>query len=137
MDAQRRFQIAAAAYLIYGILYLAGAAFLISRGIGVRGDASVGFHFAWFAFGLLLIVLFPWLISKGSRHRGCLWFTRVLAALAFYRAYEVAGVARAPRIDSVFLAGDIQVPMAFGAWVFFFVTLTTAMLLAWASWRRM
>lgn len=136
MDRFKRFQIAAGAYLVYGLLYLAGAIHLISQGIGVRGGTATGAHVLWFVLGFVFVVLFPWLIWKAPHNRGCLWFARILAVLVFYRAFEVARIAVAPGLGAIPLMGGLEISMAVGAWLFFLITLAAGSVLAWASWRR-
>ena len=137
VSSESRFKIAAYAYLVYGVLYLAGAVFLVSRGIGIRGDSGLGAaQSLWFLLGLVFVVLFPWLISKGAEGRGYLWFTRVLAVLVTYRALEIAQIAAAPEIETITLSGDLVLPFSLAAWGFFLVTLTTATVLGWASFLK-
>jgi hypothetical protein len=133
---ETRFKQAAWAYLIYGVVYMGGAVYLAGRGIGARGMSGTTGGVIWFALGALFIVVFPWLISKGARGAGYLWFTRILALLVAYRAFELGRVALAPRLTSVPLPGGGEIPMALGAWVFFVITLVTMLMLARAAWSR-
>jgi hypothetical protein len=131
---ERRFRRAALAYLAYGILYLAGALYLVSHGIGVRGMTGRAAGAAWFVLGVLFVVVFPWLIARGARGPGYLWFTRVLTLLVAVRAFGVGQVALRPATPSVPLPGGLELPTALGAWVFFAVTLATMVVLARAAW---
>jgi hypothetical protein len=90
----------------------------------------------WFALGGLFVVVFPWLIARGDRGRGYLWFTRVLTVLVALRAWQVANVALRPRVPSVPLPGGWEIPMSVGAWGFFLITVATLSVLAWAAWGR-
>jgi hypothetical protein len=133
-DRAARFKQAAIAYAVYGIIYLAGALYLVSQGIGTRGMKGAGAALVWFVLGVLFIVVFPWLISRGARSRGSLWFTRILTLLVAYRAFEVGRVALAPKFRAVPLPGGGEIPMALGAGIFFLITLATAAMLARAAW---
>lgn len=130
-----RFRQAAWTYFVYGVIYLVGAVYLASQGIAVRRTGA-GPVAVWFLVGALLIVVFPWLIARGARGWGYLWFTRILTLLVAYRAFEVARVALAPRLRSVPLPGGGELPMAVGAGIFFLITLATMAMLARAAWSR-
>src|SRR3972149_9388762 len=83
---QVKFRQAALSYLIYGCLYLAGAAYIAAS--GVSGRAMTGRSaLVWFGVGAILVILFPWLISKGY-----VWFTRILVLLVLFRALGVVRV---------------------------------------------
>lgn len=125
---EEMFRQAAWAYFAYGVIYWLGGLYLATRGIAI-GRGTI-----WFALGILFIVVFPWLISRGPRGKGYLWFTRILTLLVAYRAFEVARVALAPRFRSVPLPGGGEIPMALGAGIFFLITLATAAMLARAAW---
>jgi len=127
---ETRFRQAAIAYLVYGILYMAGAIYLASQGIVTRGGVT------WYLLGTLFIVLFPWFIARGPRAPGYLWFTRILTLLVAFRAFGVGQVALRPTIPTVPLPGGGEISMATGAWIFFLITLGTMVMLARASWSR-
>lgn len=132
---EARFRQAALAYLGYGILYLAGAAYLAAHGIGARGTGSTRGGLAWFLLGLVLVAVVPWLVARGHRGAGYLWFTRILTVLVAVRAVGVGQVAWHPTVSSVPLPGGYALPMAVGAWAFFLVTLATLAMLARAAWN--
>ncbi len=132
---EERFRQAAWAYFIYGILYMIGAVYLAGQGVAVRRTGA-GPMVAWFVIGALLIVVFPWLIARGARGAGYLWFTRILTLLVAYRAFEVGRVALAPKLRSVPLPGGGEIPMGLGAGIFFLITLATMAMLARAAWGR-
>jgi len=125
---QVKFRQAALSYLIYGCLYLAGAAYIAAS--GVSGRAMTGRSaLVWFGVGAILIILFPWLISKGY-----VWFTRVLVLLVLFRAVGVVRVIVRPTIAAVPLIGGIELPMRLGAFLFLLLTLGTGYMLARAAW---
>ena len=125
---QEKFRQAALSYLIYGCLYLAGAIYIAATGVAGRA-MSTRSGFIWFGVGAVLVILFPWLISKGY-----VWFTRLLVVLVAFRAVGVARVMIRPTIASVPLPGGITIPMSAGAFVFLLVTLGTGYMLARAAW---
>jgi hypothetical protein len=125
---QEKFRQAALSYLVYGCLYLAGALYVASTGITGRPLTSRA-GVIWFAVGAMLIILFPWLLS-----RGYVWFTRLLAVLVLLRAVGVARVIVNPTIRAVPLPGGIEISMRAGAWIFLLVTLGTGYMLARAAW---
>jgi len=125
---QVKFRQAALSYLIYGCLYLAGAAYIAASGVSGRamtGRSAV----VWFGVGAILIILFPWLISKGY-----VWFTRVLVLLVLFRSVGVVRVIVRPTIAAVPLIGGIELPMRLGAFLFLLVTLGAGYMLARAAW---
>jgi len=83
----------------------------------------------WFGVGAILIILFPWLISKGY-----VWFTRTLVLLVLFRAVSVVRVIVSRQIAAVPLIGGIELPMRLGAFFFLLVTLGTGYMLARAAW---
>ena len=124
------FKQAAWTYFVYGVLYWLGGLYLATRGL------AVGRGIFWFVLGALFVVVFPWLIARGSRGSGYLWFARILSLLVAFRAFEVGQVMLAPRIPTVPLPGDAEIPMRLGAGLFFLITLATAAMLARAAWGR-
>jgi hypothetical protein len=125
---QAKFRQAALSYLVYGCLYLAGAAYIAASGITVRPMTSRS-GLIWFIVGAALIVLFPWLINKGY-----VWFTRILVLLVLFRAVGVARVIIRPTIAAVPLPGGLELPMRLGAFFFLLVTLGAGYMLARAAW---
>ena len=125
---QVKFRQAALSYLVYGCLYLAGAAYIAASGIS--GRAMTGRSvLVWFGVGAILVILFPWLISMGY-----VWFTRILVLLVLFRAVGVVRVIVRPTIAAVPLIGGIELPMRAGAFFFLFVTLGAGYMLARAAW---
>ena len=125
---QVKFRQAALSYLIYGCLYLAGAAYIAASGVSGRAMTSRS-ALVWFGVGAILIILFPWLISKGY-----VWFTRTLVLLVLFRAVGVVRVIVRPTIAAVPLIGGIELPMRLGAFLFLLVTLGAGYMLARAAW---
>jgi len=125
---QAKFRQAALSYLVYGCLYLAGAACIAASGIS--GRAMTGRSvLVWFGVGAILVILFPWLISKGY-----VWFTRTLVLLVLFRAIGVAKVIIKPTIATVPIPGGIELPMRAGAFFFLLITLGVGFMLARAAW---
>ena len=125
---QVKFRQAALSYLIYGCLYLAGAAYIAASGVSGRAMTSRS-ALVWFGVGAILVILFPWLISKGY-----VWFTRILVLLVLFRAVGVVRVIVRPTIAAVPLIGGIELPMRLGAFLFLLVTLGAGYMLARAAW---
>jgi len=125
-----KFRAAAWTYFVYGVLYWLGGLYLAVRGFTVRGGI------VWFVLGALFVIVFPWLIARGARGRGYLWFTRILTLLVAFRAFGVGRVMLAPTVPSVPLPGGAEIPMSLGAGLFFFITLVTMAMLARAAWSR-
>jgi len=125
-----KFRQAAWCYLAYGLVYWLGGVYLAAHGIGA------GRGLVWLAVGAVFVVLFPWLIARGSRGTGYLWFVRVLSLAVIWRAIFVARTAVAPKFPSVPLPGGGVLPMRAAAAAFLVVTLATAAMLARAAWSR-
>jgi len=125
---QVKFRQAALSYLIYGCLYLAGAAYIAASGISGRAMTNRS-ALVWFGVGAILVILFPWLISKGY-----VWFTRTLVLLVLFRAVGVVRVIVRPTIAAVPIPGGIELPMRLGAFFFLLVTLGAGYMLARAAW---
>ncbi len=135
---EAKFRQAAWTYFGYGLVYLVGAVYLTAIGIGARGATRSSP--AWLALftitiGALFVVLFPWLIGRGARHRGYLWFTRLLALFLLVRVVGVVQVAWAPNVPTVPLPGGGEVSMSLGAWVFAAIALMAAFMVARAGWN--
>lgn len=133
---EAKFKQAAWVYFGYGVIYWLGGLYLQMQGLGP--GRYVAF---WFIVGALIVLFFPYLLSREVR-----WFdrwvlsrrdfARVLTVLVLFRAFEVGriaikgGPASMPAIE-----GGIPLTRI-GAWVFFFLTLATAAMLARAAWSR-
>jgi hypothetical protein len=132
----RPFRQAAATYVVYGLAYLGGAAWLATQGIGAQGRSGGRAGFGWFVFGALLVLVIPWLVSRGARGRGYRWIVRLLSLLVAYRAFELARIALRPKVDAWPLPGGGTLPPEAGAWAFCLLTALTALMLARAGWSR-
>jgi hypothetical protein len=122
---QRKYNQAAIGYLVYGLIYLAGAVYLGRLGRGPGGTVW------WYLVGAAMAVGFPWLIWKRF-----MWVTRTLAVLVLARVIGLARVAVRADAEPVPLpwGGEIATPL--GAIVFLLIAATTGMLLARAGWQR-
>ena len=125
-----KFRQAAWAYFIYGVVYWAGGLYLYVRGVAPgRGGG-------WFILGALFVIVFPFLIARGSRGWGYLWFSRILTLLVAFRAFGVGRVMLRPSMPTVPLPGGGEIPMGLGAGIFFLITLISMTMLARAAWSR-
>jgi hypothetical protein len=126
-DAAKRYQHAALAYLVYGVIYMAGAGHLGMTGATSRASESGAW--VWYMTGAVFVLVFPFLIS-----RGLMWFTRVLALLVCFRVYGLLTVAAGPTAgEDLQLIGDLTVTKSLGAITFAAVALVTVFFLARAS----
>lgn len=121
----QRYQQAAIGYLVYGLIYLAGAVYLGRIGMGPGGTVW------WYVLGALMAVGFPYLIWKRLK-----WVTRVLAVLVFVRVIGLARIAVRPDPEPVPLPWGGAVATSHGAIVFALLALATCFLLARAGWAR-
>jgi len=128
--SEEKFGQAARCYLGYGLVYWFGGTYLAAHGIGA------GRGLGWLAVGAVFVVLFPWLIARGARGTGYLWFARLLTLAVTWRAVMVGRAVLAPRFPSVPLPGGGALPMRAAAAVFLVITVATAVMLARAAWSR-
>ena len=125
-----KFRHAAWAYFIYGVVYWAGGLYLYVRGVAPgRGGG-------WFILGAFFVIVFPFLIARGCRGSGYLWFSRILTLFVAFRAFGVGRVMLRPSMPTVPLPGGGEIPMGLGAGIFFGITLITMTMLARAAWSR-
>jgi hypothetical protein len=132
-----RFRVAAGAYLVYGVVYWLGGAWLWLHGVGRGTPASL----RWIALGAVLVVVVPlllvrrrdwferWILSRRDFARFLVFFMvlRVLVVLRTVLRSETAAVA-APW-------GGL-VSYRAGGTVFILVTLIALVLVARAAWTR-
>jgi uncharacterized protein involved in cysteine biosynthesis len=132
-----RFRTAARAYLVYGIVYWLGGAWLYLHDVGRGSMASVG----WIALGALLVIVIPfllrrrrawferWLLSRRD-------FARILAVLLALRTVLVARVVFRSGTATVAAPWGGLVSYQAGGAVFLVVTLVTLVLVARADWAE-
>ena len=126
MDSRaRKYYQAAVGYLVYGVIYLAGAIYL--GGIGKGPDVTVW----WYFIGAAMALGFPYLIWKQFK-----WVTRILAVLVLVRVFGLVRIAWRGRTEPVPLPWGGEIAMSQGAIVFMLIAVTTCILLARAGWQR-
>jgi hypothetical protein len=121
----RRYAQAAIGYLVYGVIYLAGAIYL--GRIGRGPDATVW----WYVIGAAIAFGFPCLIWKRFK-----WMTRILSVLVLVRVVGLVRIAVRADTAPVPLPWGGQIAMSHGAIIFMLIALTTCILLARAGWQR-
>lgn len=121
---------AAVAYLVYGLIYLAGAVYVAEAGLSARSPRP-GSGLVWFLIGALFVVVFPVLIWKGYK-----WFTRILALLVLVRVIGLVRVLFENSGMRVPLPGGAEMPMGYGVLAFLLLTTATGLMLARAGWGR-
>ena len=126
MDLQaRKYGQAAIGYLVYGVIYLAGAVYLGRIGKGPEGTVL------WYLIGAAMAFGFPYLIWKRFK-----WMTRVLAVLVLVRVIGLIRIAARAESDPVPLPWGGEIATSHGAMVFILIAVLTSMLLARAGWQR-
>lgn len=126
MDLQaRKYKQAAIAYLVYGLVYLAGAVYLGWIGKGPDGSAW------WYLIGAAMAFGFPYLIWKRFT-----WVTRILAALVLIRVIGLVRIAVRTGTEPVPLPWGGEIGTSQAALAFMLVALLTCILLARAGWQR-
>ncbi len=136
-----RFRLAARAYLVYGIVYWIGGAYLATQGVGVRGERVMQWGVVWIVLGLGFVVLIPYLLAQRRAwfERWLLSrrdFARVLTALMAFRAFKVLEVALRPATATVAAPWGGEVTFRTGAIVFFVVTVAALLLIGRAAWAE-
>lgn len=135
--AEDRFRTAARGYLVYGIVYWLGGAWLWLHDVG-RGSI---FSLVWIALGAVLVWLVPYLLRRRRQwfERWILSrrdFARLLTVFMFLRVLAVLRVVLRP--DGAVVAapwGGVVTYRAGGA-VFLVVTVIALVLVARAAWAR-
>lgn len=126
MDFQaQKYNQAASGYLIYGVIYLAGAIYLGRTGIGPDGTVW------WYLIGAAMAFGFPYLIWKRLK-----WVTRILAVLVLLRVIGLARIAMRGGTEPVPLPWGGEIATSHGAIVFMVIAVLTCILLARAGWQR-
>ena len=121
----RKYTQAAIGYLVYGVIYLAGAIYLGRIGRGPDGTVW------WYVIGAAMAFGFPYLIWKRFK-----WMTRILAVLVLVRVGGLIRIAVRADTAPVPLPWGGEVPTSHGAIVFMLIAVTTCILLARAGWQR-
>lgn len=129
MDTRaRKYHQAAVAYLVYGLVYLAGALYVAEVGLSAR-TAGPGSGLVWFLIGGLFVAVFPVLIWKGYT-----WFTRLLAVLVLVRVLGLVRILFENSGGRVPLPGGADLPMSYGILTFLILTSAVGFMLARAGW---
>jgi len=137
------YRAAARAYVVYGLVYLAGGLYLISQGVGTMGAPTTGATtrtmLRWGVIGLIPLVVIPWLLSRPWSWLGGLASRRVFAGIV-----ALLLAVRAVKVGEVALRGGAsvaapwggQVSFQAGAIVFLVVTLAALAFVARAAIGR-
>ena len=135
------FRLAARAYLVYGVVYWLGGAYLATQGVGVRGGRLMQAGVVWILLGLVLVLLIPYLLARPRAwfERWILSrrdFSRVLAAFMAVRAWHVGQVALRRETASIPAPWGGEITFRLGAIVFMIVTVAALVLIARAAWAK-
>jgi hypothetical protein len=138
---RNRFQVAARAYLTYGVIYWIGGVYLAAHGIGVRGERVMQAGVVWIVLGLVFVVAVPYLLA----HRRA-WFerwvlsrrdfARVLTLFMALRAWHVLKVVLRPETATVSAPWGGEITFRAGAIVFLLVTVIALVLIGRAAWTE-
>jgi hypothetical protein len=120
----RKYKQAAFGYLVYGVIYLAGAIYLGRIGKGPDGTAW------WYVIGAAMAFGFPYLIWKRLK-----WVTRLLAMLVLVRVIGLIRIAVRAGTEQVPLPWGGEIATSHGAIVFMLIAAATCLLLARAGWQ--
>ncbi len=136
-----RFDVAARAYRIYGVIYWIGGFYLAMHGIGVRGGRVMQSGVVWIVLGLVFILVIPYVLARRRAwfERWILArrdFARVLTAFMVLRAWHVLLVAIRPATASVPAPWGGEITFRAGAMVFLPVTVAALLVIAWAAWAE-
>jgi hypothetical protein len=133
--ADARFGVAARGYLVYGIVYWLGGAWLWLHDVGRGPLASV----VWIALGAVLVLLVPYLLRRRRA-----WFERWVLSrrdfarvLALFMVFRVLAVLRIVlRVETAVVAAPWGGVVSYrvGGIAFVLVTLTALALIARAAW---
>jgi len=134
---RERFELAARAYLIYGVIYWIGGVYLATQGVGVRGERVMQPGTVWIVLGLAFVVAIPgrrawferWILSRRD-------FARILTAFMTVRAWHVLRVALRPETASVSTPWGGEMTFRAGGIVFLVVTVAALVLVGRAAWTK-
>ena len=127
-SANAKYRVAAWTYLVYGVIYMTGAAHLGLTGASSRASASGSWM--WYAVGVLFLTAFPVVINRGAK-----WFCRVLVLFLGYRIYGLVALMTGPTAGELValpLLGDVS--KLVGAVLFAIMAAVAAGALARAAW---
>ena len=138
---RNRFDVAARAYLTYGVIYWIGGVYLAAHGIGVRGERMMQPGVVWIVLGLAFVVAIPYLLARRRAwfERWVLSrrdFARVLTLFMALRAWHVLKVVLRPETATVSAPGGGEVTFRAGALVFLLVTVMALLLIGRAAWAE-
>jgi hypothetical protein len=136
-----RFQVAARAYLTYGVVYWIGGVYLAAHGVGVRGERMMQPGVAWIVLGLVFVVAIPYLLARRRAwfERWILSrrdFARILTIFMALRAWHVLKVILRPETATVSAPWGGEITFRAGAIVFQLVTLIALLLIGRAAWSE-
>jgi hypothetical protein len=135
-----RFELAARAYLIYGVIYWVGGVYLATQGVGVRG-ARMQSGVVWIVLGLVFVLAIPYLLAR-RRAWFEAWvlsrrdFARILTGFMILRAWHILKVVLRPETASVSAPWGGEITFRAGATVFLLVTVAALVLVGRAAWAR-
>ena len=138
---RNRFDVAARAYLTYGVIYWIGGVYLAAHGIGVRGERMMQPGVVWIVLGLAFVVAIPYLLARRRAwfERWVLSrrdFARVLTLFMALRAWHVLKVVLRPETATVSAPWGGEVTFRAGALVFLLVTVMALVLIGRAAWAE-
>ncbi len=138
---RNRFDVAARAYLTYGVIYWIGGVYLAAHGIGVRGERMMQPGVVWIVLGLVFVVAIPYLLARRRAwfERWVLSrrdFARVLTLFMALRAWHVLKVVLRPETATVSAPWGGEVTFRAGALVFLLVTVMALLLIGRAAWAE-
>jgi hypothetical protein len=136
-----RYQVAARAYLTYGVVYWIGGVYLAAHGVGVRGERMMQPAVAWIVLGLVFVVAIPYLLARRRAwfERWVLSrrdFARILTLFMAFRAWHVLKVVLRPETTTVSAPWTGEITFRAGAIVFLLVTVVALLLIGRAAWAE-
>jgi hypothetical protein len=136
-----RYQVAARAYLTYGVIYWIGGVYLAAQGVGVRGERMMQPGVVWIVLGLVFVVAIPYLLARRRAwfERWVLSrrdFARILTLFMALRAWHVLKVAVRPETATVSAPWGGEITFRAGAIVFLLVTVIALLLIGRAAWAQ-
>jgi hypothetical protein len=127
-SANPKYRVAAVAYVVYGVIYMTGAAHLGLTGASSRSAESGSWM--WYVAGIAFLTTFPLLINRGMK-----WFCRFLVVFLAYRIYGLVSIMASPAAADLVglpLIGDVS--KFAGALLFAIIASLTAAAVARAAW---